>query len=137
MIEYIINNSKGSLVYQTDSVVQSNKNNLSVIKQISIEALFSYEGYLKAFQKKFGKIYRIPVYIDEEHMFIPIKRTRDFDNIWINFAAIHDINHSNGKIEVIFESKRNLHINISFKSLKRQINYLEAIQNTKVKHFHF
>jgi len=118
-------------------MTQSNKNNLSLIKQMCLDALFSYEGYLKAFQKKFGKVYRIPIYIDEEHMFIPIKRTRDFDNIWINYAAIHDINHGGNKIELIFESKQNLHINISFKSLKRQIMYLEAIQNTKVKHFHF
>ncbi len=136
MIEYIVNNEYGCLIYQSDDIKQSHKNNLSLIKKMCLEAFFSYDGYLKAVQNKFGKTYRIPVYINEEHMFIPIKRTRDYDNIWLNYAAIIEVNDYDNQIELVFGSKRKLYINISLKSLARQIKYLEAIRNAKVKHFH-
>lgn len=137
MIEYIINNAKGSLIYQSHSMKQSNKTNLSIIKEICISSLFTYEGYLKAVQTKFGKSYRIPVYINEEQMYMPTKRTRDYDNIWINYSALIDVVSLGDHVEVTFESQRKLCINISLKSLQRQIMYLEAIRNAKVKHFHF
>lgn len=102
-----------------------------------MEAFFSYEGYLKAVQKKYGKSYLIPLYINEQQIFIPIKRTRDYDNIWFNYAALTEVNIFDNEIELVFQSKRKLKVNISLNSLKRQIKYLEAIRNAKVKHFHF
>ncbi|MCF7929969.1 MAG: competence protein ComK [Acholeplasmataceae bacterium] len=137
MIEYIVNHRNGSLIYQSDAIQQSNKTNLSVIKKLCLSALFTYDGYLKAVQNKFGKSYLIPVYINEEQMFIPIKRTRDYENIWINYAALIDVVSYHDYVKIIFESKRILNINISLKSLQKQIKYLEAIRNAKVKHFHF
>lgn len=136
MIEYIVNNANGCLIYQSEGVRQSNKTNMSIIKELCLIAFFSYEGYLKAVQSKYGKSYRIPVYVDEEQMFMPIKRTRDYDNIWLNYAAIIEVTSFDDHIELVFESKRKLRVNISLKSLKRQIKYLEAIRNAKVKHFH-
>lgn len=137
MIEYIINHRNGSLIFQSDSIKQSNKTNLSIIKKLCLSALFTYDGYLKAVQNEFGKSYLIPVYIDEELMFIPIKRTRDYENIWINYAALIDVVSYHDYIEIIFDSTRKLSINISLKSFQKQIKYLEAIRKAKVKHFHF
>lgn len=137
MIEYIINNVKGCLIYQSESIKQSNKTNISIIKELCMEAFFSYEGYLKAVQKKYGKSYLIPLYVNEQEIFIPIKRTRDYDNIWFNYAALTEVNIFDNEIELVFQSKRKLKVNISLNSLKRQIKYLEAIRNAKVKHFHF
>lgn len=137
MIEYLVNNGYGCLIYKNGIVSQSNGTNLSYIKKICIEHLFTFEGYIKAVQKKFGKRYKIPLFIDCNLMLIPLKRIRDYDNIWVNVAAISDIFEQNNTIEIVFESQRKLQLNISMKSLRKQIKYLEVIRNVKVKHFHF
>jgi len=137
MIEYLVNNGYGCLIYKNGTVTQYNGTNLSYIKKICIEYLFTFEGYTQAVQKKLGKQYKIPLFIDGELMLIPLKRIRDYDNIWINIAAIANIFEQKNAIEIVFESQRKLQINISMKSLRKQIKHLEVIQNAKVKHFHF
>ncbi|MFH0766984.1 MAG: competence protein ComK [Bacillota bacterium] len=131
-----MNNAIGCVVYQKYASTQHKISNLSFIKKMCIDALFTYEGYLKAVQKKLGKVYKIPVYFDDENMFFPIKRTRDYENIWINYATVQEIRVLTEQIEIIFESQQKLQVNISLNSLKRQIKYLEEIRNVKVKPFH-
>ncbi len=137
MIDYVVNNAFGCIVYQNALVTQYKMSNLSYIKKMCIAHLFTYEGYLKAVQKNLGKRYKIPVAINSNTLFIPLKRSRDYDNIWVNFASITDIHELDHSIEVVFVSKRKLYLDISMKSLRKQIKYLEAINNVKVKHFHF
>jgi len=137
MIEYLVNNAFGCLIYKNGKAIQYKGTNLSYIKKICLEHLFTFDGYMKAVQKQYGKRYRIPLFVDELHMFIPIKRIRDYDNIWINFTAVAEFKELEQTIEVIFQSQQKLQLNISMKSLRKQINHLEAIHNVKVKHFHF
>ncbi|MBE0701215.1 MAG: competence protein ComK, partial [Acholeplasmataceae bacterium] len=110
MIEYIINNHLGSMVYQEDQTVQHAKRNLCLIKSMCIEHFFTLEGYCYAVKKKLRFSYRVPLYLDEDHQFLPTQRLRDYENIWINHAAIGQIMSVDHGVEIIFYSGRRIYL---------------------------
>jgi competence transcription factor ComK len=67
---------------------------------------------------------------------IPTKRVRDYDNIWINYAAIDEIILRSGGIEIYFFGERQIYLKYSLNTLKNQIKVLSFIRSSKVKHFH-
>jgi competence transcription factor ComK len=136
MIEYIINNSTGCLIYQESCNHQIKGSSLAYIKRLCVEHLFTYGGYLNAVQAKFALFHKVPLCISDAILLIPSKRTRDYDNIWINYASIFKIEEIDRQTKIIFYSGNELYINVSLKTMKKQIRYLEEIRNTKVKHFH-
>ena len=132
----MINNNLGCLVYQEEENRQIKGNSLGYVKRLCQEHLFTYEGYLKAVKMKFKIKYKIPVFITEAIQLIPISRTRDYENIWVNYASISRIEEIEKMIKITFYSAHHVYLNISLKTFKQQIKYLEEIRNTKVKHFH-
>lgn len=88
MIKYILNNKYGSLIFYKKGEVQTRYFNLTVIKKLCIQKLFTYEGYIKAFKEIFGNKKSIPIYIDNNNFFIPIMSIKKHENIWINIKAI-------------------------------------------------
>jgi competence transcription factor ComK len=136
MILYIENTAEGSILYQEETIIKLTMSNLSYIKKKCLESLFTYEGYLKAVQKKIGLKYKVPVYIDDVTRMIPTKRVRDYDNIWINHAAIRELVEGIDGTDIYFYGNRQIHLKNSYKTLKNQIDELERIRFIKVKHFH-
>ncbi len=137
MIDYIINNAFGCLVFQNGQSTQSPRTNLSYVKHLCIERLFTYEGYLKAVQHVFEKRYRIPLYLDETLMLVPTQRVRDHENIWINYASVVDLIVAEDQLTLIFSHEKKLMINLKIESFQSQIQLLNQIRKHKVKHFHF
>lgn len=137
MIEYIVNNAFGCLVYQEGEIVQMRKTNLSFIKELCLDNMFSYSGYLKAVKKKISISYKTPVYIDDLNMFIPTRRVRDYENIWVNCAAVKNVFKSEGGVKIRFFSDKEKIINISFNSFIKQMKQLEVIRKVKVNTFIF
>ena len=136
MIEYIINKQNQADIYQTDDVLCVNKTNLSVIKQLCIKQLFTYEGYLKAIKHVFKYGYRIPVYINPQMMMFATKNVRDYDNVWINFVSIISIKFIGNRVILGFTSGRELEVHMSKHNLNLQIKRLQAIKFHISKHFH-
>jgi len=136
MINYIINSNLGVEIYKNDTLEIINGTSLTYIKKLCIEALFTYDGYLKSVKKKFNFKYKIPVYINDSIILIQTKRARDYDNIWINYASIKNLKYNIDSIEITFYNNKILKLNQSFIKLEKQIKYLSEIRNTKVKHFH-
>jgi competence transcription factor ComK len=136
MIEYIMHNREGLLVYQTDRILQLNISSNRYIKKLCEQAFFSYEGYLKACQKQTGKSYKIPVVIDMDTMLIPSGGIRVYETMWINYPAIQAMEETNQGIMLTFISGRTLMLKMSIILWMRRIEVLMEIRNTKVKHFH-
>ncbi len=136
MIEYIENNAHGAVLVENGKPVQTKRTNRAVIRDMCFNHFFSYEGYIKAVKKKLGISYRIPVYLDEENAFFPTRRTRDFDNIWVNAQAIESIREHDSGILVVFRSGHERELKISRSKAIRGIAALERIRKEKVKHFH-
>ncbi len=136
MIEYIININTGCMVYQEDENEIVKGSSLGYVKRLCQEHLFTYEGYLKAVKMKFDINHKIPLFISESIQLIPSARTRDYDNIWVNYATIFRIEEMEKSVRITFYSSHHVYLNISLKTFKQQIRYLEEIRNTKVKHFH-
>lgn len=136
MIEYILNNGQGAIIYQTTSSSQIKSSNLGFVKQLCIEHLFTYEGYAKAVKKTLGIAYRIPLYLREDLQLFPISRVRDVDNIWINAAAIMTITTTQQGTCLVFHHGRKLVLDMSLHKVRRQIEVLGIIRAVKSKHFH-
>jgi competence transcription factor ComK len=136
MIEYIIQTPRGTKIYQTDGEIEVSHRSIYIIKQLCEKALFSYEGYIKAVQKSIHRKYKIPVVIDQFTKLIPTKCTKSYDNVWLNYAAIQNIRKDKERLEILFHSGKKIYINISFLTIKGQIDDLIRITNSKVKHFH-
>lgn len=135
MIEYMVNNGFGSIIYYTDHQEQISINNLSFIKRLCIEFVFTYEGYIKAVKKNSKFKYKIPVYIDDSLLLIQTRRVRSDDNIWFNYASVTNVICLDQGVELEFMSGNKLFINISYEALKTQITYLKEIRNRKVNIF--
>lgn len=136
MIEYIIQTPNGSKIYQIDHEIETKNRSIYIVKKLCMEALFSYEGYVHAVKKMINRKYKIPVVIDQSTALIPTHNVKSYDNIWINYHAIQTIRQNQENIEIIFHSGKKIYMNISFLTLKSQIEDLIAITNRKVKHFH-
>lgn len=129
MIKYIINTPYGSKVFKINNDTYESKiNNLSIIKKICIENLFTYEGYTKSVSKIFNIRHNIPVYLNDNQMFIPTKRVRDYENIWINYASILTFKSYDSNIEIIFKDYDKLKINLKYRLFDKRIKHLETIQ---------
>jgi competence transcription factor ComK len=136
MIEYIIQTHKGTKIYQTNGEFEVSNRSIYVVKQLCEQALFSYEGYIKSVKKLIDRKYKIPVVIDQSTKLIPTKNTKSYDNVWLNYEAIQSIKKVHDTLEIFFYSGKKIYMNISFLTIKAQINDLITITNTKVKHFH-
>lgn len=123
MIEYIVNTPKGSKIYKSDEIIESTNRNLFHIQLLCKKFLFTYEGYLEAVKQIIQLKYQIPIVLSNQLVLFPIKRVRDFDNIWINDYAIYDVINFDSGLKIIFKSKRILSIDFTYKE------YL----NTKIK----
>ncbi len=136
MIEYIKHEHQMTYIYQ-DSRISKHKHSVNVIIQnLCIDHLITYDGYIKAIQKKYHKFQRIPLVLSNDLMLIPIMRIRDYENIWINQCAIKAINATSGGIIITFFSNRTLEVNKNQAFLEKSINFVNIIKNEKVKHFH-
>lgn len=131
MLEYIMNNHLGSTLFYSDKITFSSKSNLSIIKSLCIDSCFTYEGYIKAVKKKLKFSYKIPIYINEFLCMIQTKSIRDYENIWINYAAITSLSSNDDVLFVEFISGRNLSVKISLYTIRKQIEQIEQIRRLK------
>lgn len=136
MIEWITNEKNKAVIYQTEQTIKRNVSNLTVIKQLCISHLFTYDGYLKATKKVFDYHYRIPLYISDDIQLIATRRVRDYENIWINYASIVNVTYDKNRINITFTSYRKLTISMTPYAWKQQINRLNEIKLYISKHFH-
>ena len=136
MIEYIANDPQGTIMYQTDGITYYKHSLLHTIDDLCESYLFSYEGYRKAVDHQLSIKHLIPIYLDEDTQLIPIKRYRDYDNIFINYQAISSVSEHDQGLMIGFISGREIYIKMSVYSFNQQIEKLVKIRNTKVKHFH-
>ena len=132
MIKYITNTVYGCNIYHTTHQTSLNINNLSLVKKMCLEELFSYEGYLKGVKAKFGSVRLIPVYINKNILLIPTKRVRDYENIWLNYSQILLIESSDNKTKVTFKDYTNITINIKYHNFIKRIKLAKKIINYKL-----
>lgn len=132
----MINDPKGTLIYQTDGIICQKNTLVYTVSSMCEDHLFSYEGYRKAVTKKLKITYLIPIFLSDDLQLMPVKRFRDYDNIFINYAAITSYREDNDNIEIEFNSGTKIYIKMSLYSFNQQITKLKKIRNTKVKHFH-
>ncbi|NLL69266.1 MAG: hypothetical protein GX232_03565 [Acholeplasmataceae bacterium] len=133
MIKYLINTPYGCDIIYKDKVVSSKRNNLSIIKSYCLKELFTYEGYIKAIKSLFGDVQLIPVVINSSNIFIPTKRVRDYDNIWINIGAVILIEDENNQTNLTFKDYKKLTINIKYQKFIKRVEFSKIILDYKNK----
>ena len=136
MIDYIISHQDGICIYQNNTRSFSKCSSLSWIKALCKQFLVTYEGYLKAVQHTLGYNYKIPIYLNESNIWVQTKRAKDYDNIWINFAAIWKFESQDTGILIYFLSGNRLYLKLSLNRFKAYEVKIKAIACIRVKHFH-
>lgn len=133
MIKYLINTPYGCNIIYKDKTITSKRNNLSIIKSYCLKELFTYEGYIKAIKSLFGDVQLIPVVINSNNIFIPTKRVRDYDNIWINISAVILIEEKNSQTTLTFKDYQKLTINIKYQKFIKRVEFSKTILDYKNK----
>lgn len=136
MLEYIKNNKNGTIIYKSKTKYEEKTTCLTVIKNLCLEHLFSYEGYKKSVHIKFNKRNLLPVVLNSELVLMPIKRTKEYDNIWINLKAIKKVISKDKNLIITFFSNKEIEINISHSFYLKQVKLASLIEIEKSKHFH-
>jgi len=136
MIDYIVNSPNGAIVYQDQQIIHEKFSNLYHIKKKCMDAFFSYEGYIKAVNKRINRYQLIPIVIDQNQQWIPTCSPKSYDNIWINYAAVSEMIPMGSQTLVCFYSGNQLHIQRTYRSLLTQVEDIVKIRIEKVKHFH-
>lgn len=136
MIEYMTNHPKGTIIYQTHDITIKEFSLIYNINQLCLDHLCTYDGYLTSVKKMFHFAELIPIYLCETIQLIPIKRYREYDNCYLNYASIETYQKIENELEIVFISGRKLYIKMSLYSFEKQLEKLKKIRNTKVKHFH-
>ncbi len=136
MIDYIISHQDGIYIYQDNQVIFSKCSTLSWIKALCKQFLITYEGYLKAVSHTIGLKYKIPIFLSDSNIWIQTKRAKDYDNIWVNFAAISKFESQDLGITVHFLSGNKLYLKLSLNSFKAYEKKIKEIAQIRVKHFH-
>lgn len=137
MIKYIINTPYGSKIFKLYEIIESKLNNLSIIKRLFIENLCTYEGYIKAVSKTFNIKHNIPVVINKDNLFIPLKRVRDYDNIWINYSSVITYNKFENQTIIIFKDFEQKVINLKYNIFLKRVETLKQIMKHKIKNNRF
>ena len=77
----------------------------------------------------------IPIYIDINTIFLPIKSYKSYDCIWLNYKEIDSIIDKKSTVLIKFKNKEIREFDISYNKLKRiiknaniLINYFEKIE---------
>lgn len=131
MIEYLINDTNGSIIFFQDQAMTSRLPVISHVKKFCQDALFTYEGYIKCVKKKVKEKYQIPVVIHETLALFSTCRVRDYENIWINYYAIKDYHEIDGTIEIMFYSGKRLYLKSSLNKFENKIKLLMKIKKIK------
>lgn len=130
------NHPKGTIIYQTHGITIKEHALLYNINQLCLDHLCTYDGYLTSVKKMFHFAELIPIFLCEAIQLIPIKRYREYDNCYLNYASIETYQKIENELEIVFISGRKLYIKMSLYSFEKQLEKLMKIRNTKVKHFH-
>lgn len=136
MIEWIANEQNQTIVYQTEGIKTYAIFNLSYVKHLCLDHLFTYEGYIKAIKHQFDFKYRIPIYLDASLILIATRRIKDYENIWINYASIASITYIGNRIRLGFTSHQTIDIAMTRQAFSEQIKRILKIKFHISKHFH-
>lgn len=124
-----IHHQKGysQVVFKTHTLM-IDKSNITVIKKICETQLFSYESRIKNTKTTLNIQTRVPLYVHDYLLLIPLKSPRRYDNIWVNYHAIKDIRKVDSKVIILFENLKEIKVEISFRALKNSIKHAKMIK---------
>lgn len=129
MLLYITQSGQYTALVFENYVQQADKSSLSIVKLLCQRSLFSYESRIATTNKYLNTTTKTPIYINNSLLLIPTKSPRQYDNIWINYKAISNINSINNHTEVVFIQHKTLIINQSTKQFKSKIKICEKLCN--------
>jgi hypothetical protein len=129
-MEYIKNNSNGSISYIDGKEQIYNKNIYSILNEKYRNNFIDKKYYHKILIDKFHKKYKLPIYINSRESYILTKSLKDYDCIMINLKEILSIYVSNNhNIKIMFYSGNILEIKMEYKYIFDSIKMIEFIEN--------
>lgn len=81
-----------TVVQYSDDFTKSRNVPITIINQLCIENLSTYEGRRVAIKKKFNIKTMTPIYVNDEVLLFPIKGVKEYENVWVNYHEIRSVN---------------------------------------------
>ena len=112
-----------SKVLEKDDEYFVNKNSYEVMEDSCSYYGSSCEGRIKGTKQILGSNYKVPIVVEEsnEIIFFPTEAASNANCIWLSLNNIKSYERSNGFTKVIFNSWKELIVNMSISSFETQI----------------
>ncbi len=85
---YIKRTPQGSQVIFDDCLVAYNSIPETIINQLCVDYMSTYEGRRMAIGRKYGIKRLTPIVVNEDILMFPTHSPRTYENIWINYHEI-------------------------------------------------
>jgi hypothetical protein len=104
MVEWVRKTQTGNILYSERGIKKSSDKSLGMwLNFLCQKQLSTLEGRIKAVQTQFGFHNRPPIYVDKDHLFLPLRGLRSNESLLLNFWAITGFNIvKKQKVEICF-----------------------------------
>lgn len=127
MISYLVSSKNKTIIYEDLNKIIVNKNIKTVINDLCKIRLFTHSGYNEAIKDRFGQLSLIPLYLDKEHLLIPLGNDNN-EKIWINKLAIENISSIDNLSIITLVNKETIISSKNIKYFNKQYILLDKIK---------
>lgn len=125
---YICSKNNMTEIICKEITYKAEKTPLSIVKSLCERELFSYESRVKYTKTYLNIKTKIPVYINEKLLFMPIKSPKRYDTYWINYFEIFSFSQYFDKTLVLFNNLVEIIIEISYNSFVKTIEKAKIVE---------
>lgn len=97
------------------------------IKRLCLKNLATFEGRLKATRASLNFKSKIPIYINERIMLVPLSSYKDPKCLWLNYFEVKALYNHFCKSVIIFNNGERIEIAFSFYVVKKQLEKARKI----------
>lgn len=125
---YIYSKNNITEIVCLKTTYKAQKPSLSVVKSLCERELFSYESRIKYTKSYLNIKTKIPVYINQKLLLMPINSPKRYDTFWLNYFQIFSFSKLFDKTIVLFNNLVEITIEISYKSFTKIIERAQLVE---------
>lgn len=110
-----------------ETTYRAQKPPLSIVKSLCERELFSYESRIRYTKKHLNIKTKIPVYINEKLLLMPINSPKRYETYWLNYFEIFSFSQYFDKTIVLFKNLVEIIIETSYNSFVKIIERAKLV----------
>lgn len=94
------------------------------LNELCLKELCTKSGRIEAVKKVFGYKYNVPIFVNQDNIFLKVKANKV---AWINIISVGKIYKDNDKVNIIFFSGKVLKVNTGYKNFCKKFKMLDIL----------